>query len=148
MSNIMFPFRILFLSSLIFLLGVAVTQQNSTVLASTPQVSEVNGTWSGTFLSKNPKRSPFTMTVVIAPDAGGQLLATTSVAADCFKDAVLHVTVNGSKVVLAGSDENGSSVTFKGALDSSGTLLNLDYIVRGSGGKCESDVGAGNISKR
>ncbi len=148
MSKIAFAFRLVFLSCLILVLGLAVLDQESVVSASTTAAGNVGGTWSGTFLSKNPRRSPFTMTVEIAPGTDGQLLGTTSVAAECFKETVLHVSVNGSKVVLAGSDENGASVTFKGALDSSGTLLNLDYIVRGSGGKCESDVGSGSIGKR
>ena len=148
MSKIAFAFRLLLLSCLITVLGLAVLDQESVVSASTTAAGDVGGTWSGTFLSKNPRRSPFTMTVVIAPGTDGQLLGTTSVAAECFKETVLHVSVNGSKVVLAGSDENGASVTFKGTLDSTGTLLNLDYIVRGSGGKCESDIGSGNIGKR
>lgn len=147
MSNKTFSFRVLCLSCLTLILGIAGSWQCA-VTASTSQAGDVNGTWSGTFISKNPRRSPFTMTVSIAPSTDGELLGTTSVAAECFKDLVLHVIINGSKVVLAGSDENGSSVTFKGALDGSGTILNLDYIVRGSGGKCESDLGAGSVGKR
>jgi hypothetical protein len=147
MSNKMFPFRVLSLSWLMLILNITGSWQGAAV-ASTSQAGEVNGTWSGSFISKNPRRSPFTMTVSIAPGTDGELLGTTSVAAECFKDLVLHVIIHGSKVVLAGSDENGSSVTFKGALDDSGTILNLDYIVRGSGGKCESDVGAGSVGKR
>jgi hypothetical protein len=147
MSNKTSSFRVLCLSCLTLILGIAGSWQCA-VAASTSQAGDVNGTWSGTFISKNPRRSPFTMTVSIAPGTNGELLGTTSVAAECFRDLVLHVIINGSKVVLAGSDENGSSVTFKGALDGSGTILNLDYIVRGSGGKCESDLGAGSVGKR
>jgi hypothetical protein len=147
MSNKKFSFRVLCLTCLTLILGITGSWQCA-VAASTSPAGDVNGTWSGTFISKNPRRSPFTMTVSIAPGTDGELLGTTSVAAECFRDLVLHVVINGSKVVLAGSDENGSSVTFKGALDGSGTILNLDYIVRGSGGKCESDVGAGSVGKR
>src|SRR5690242_3870764 len=77
-------------------------------------------TWSGAFQSQHPEVSPFTMTVVIASDADGNLVGAASSAADCFSDTNLHLTVKGSNVVLAGSDPRGNSITFRGTLDNSG----------------------------
>jgi len=110
---------------------------------------DVVGTWSGTFQSKHANMSPFTITMVIAPNADGELLATASLSSDCVRDTVLHVTFEGSKVVLAGSDSDGNSITFRGALDSSTTVLQMGYILNGSAsGRCELDEGAGSMGKR
>ncbi len=109
----------------------------------------IAGTWSGTFQSKHANMSPFTMTMVIAPAPDGELLATASFASDCVRDTVLHVTFEGPRVVLAGSDPDGNSITFRGALDSSTTLLKMRYILNGSAsGRCELDEGDGSIGKR
>jgi len=105
-------------------------------------------TWSGSFQSQHEGVSPFTMTVMINPDADGNLVAMTNSAADCFADTSLQLTVKGAKVVLAGSDPEGNSITFRGALDNSGTILNLHYILNGANGKCESDNGTGTLGKR
>src|SRR5215469_12602177 len=57
--------------------------------------------------------------------------------------------VNGSKVVLAGSDQEGDSLTLHGTLDSTGSLMQATYILNGSAsGRCETDDGTGNLSKR
>lgn len=110
---------------------------------------DISGTWSGSFQSKHQNMSPFTMTVVIAPDSHGELLGDASLASDCFEDSVLHVTVNGSKVVLAGSDSHGDSITFRGSVDSSGTILKMRYILNSSASaRCESDEGEGSMGKR
>jgi hypothetical protein len=106
-------------------------------------------TWSGTFQSQHSGVSPFTMTVLIGSDAAGNLIGTTSSAADCFTDATLQITLKGSTVVLAGSDPEGNNITFRGALDSSGTILNLSYVLNSSAsGRCESDNGSGTLGKR
>jgi hypothetical protein len=106
-------------------------------------------TWSGTFQSQHSGVSPFTMTVLIGLDSAGNLVGTTSSAADCFTDATLQVTVKGSSVVLAGSDPEGNNITFRGALDSSRTILNLSYVLNSSAsGRCESDDGSGTLGKR
>jgi hypothetical protein len=102
-------------------------------------------TWSGSFQSRYKGRSPFTLTVVINPDADGNLVGVTNSAADCFVDTSLQLTVKGAKVVLAGSDPEGNSITFEGTLDNSGTILSLKYILNG---KCELDNGTGTLSKR
>ncbi len=89
------------------------------------------------------------MTVVINLGPDGSLVGTTSSAADCFTDATLQVTLKGSRVVLAGSDAEGNNITFRGYVDSSGTILNLNYILNSSAsGRCESDDGSGNLGKR
>ena len=89
---------------------------------------------------------PFTVTMVIAPSPDGELLATASLSSDCVRDTVLHVSFEGSKVVLAGSDSDGNSITFRGALDSSTTVLQMGYILNGSAsGRCELDEGDGSM---
>jgi len=110
---------------------------------------DVAGTWSGTFQSDHANVSPFTITVVINPDSYGHLVGNSSLYSDCVKDINLQVTVTGSKIVLAGSDADGNSLTFRGTIDRTGTLLNLRYIANGSaGGKCETDQGSGTMEKR
>ena len=118
-------------------------------VASSQSVSMLSeGIWSGTFQSKHPEVAPFTMTVDIGRDPNGNLIAATNSAADCFSDTTLQVTVKGSNAVLAGSDADGNSITFRGSLDNSGTILNLHYILNGANGRCESDDGNGTLSKR
>ena len=66
-----------------------------------------------------------------------------------LKGAQLEVTVTGSSIVLAGSDEEGDSMTVRGTVDSTGTLLKASYILNGSAsGRCETDDGAGSLAKR
>ena len=111
--------------------------------------TDVTGTWSGTFQSDTANVAPFTITVVINPDSHGHLIGNSSLYSDCVKDVNLQVTVNGSKIVLAGSDAHGDSLTFRGTIDKTGTLLNLRYIANGSAsGKCETDQGSGTMGKR
>jgi hypothetical protein len=110
---------------------------------------DVRGTWSGTFFSKHSNVEPFTMTVVITRDAGGHLVGSSTLNSACLSGARLHVTVTGPKVVLAGSDEDGDSITIRGTLDNAGKLLSHTYILNGSGsGKCETDDGTGTLGKR
>ena len=111
--------------------------------------SDVKGTWSGSFQSHYKDMEPFTMTVVITPDANGHLVGTSDLVSECVRGVKLQVTVNGTNVVLAGSDDVGDSITLRGNVDTSGTLLNLRYIVNGSAsGKCETDQGSGTLGKR
>jgi hypothetical protein len=111
--------------------------------------TDVRGTWSGTFFSRHANVAPFTMTVVITQDARGNFIGTSSLNSDCLKGVPLQVTVTGSKVVLAGSDEEGDNITVRGTLDNTSTLLESTYILNGSAtGKCETDGGTGKLSKR
>lgn len=111
--------------------------------------ADVKGTWSGTFFSKHANVASFTMTVVISPDEHGNLIGSTSLNSDCLKGVQLHVTVTGSKVVLAGSDERGNNITVRGLLDSAGSLMKSTYILNGSAsGNCETDNGSGELAKR
>jgi hypothetical protein len=123
--------------------------QTASPPASQPQSPvDVNGTWSGAFES-NFGLPPFTMTIVINRDPRGHLVGASSLNSDCFKESNLQVTVNGSNVVIAGSDQDGDTITFRGTVDGTGTLLNLNYIINGSAsGRCESDRGSGNLGKR
>ena len=111
--------------------------------------ADVRGTWSGTFLSKHSNVPPFNLTVVITPNSRGHLVGNSTLNSNCLKGAQLEVTVTGSTVVLAGSDEEGDSITVRGTVDSPGTLLKAKYILNGSAsGRCETDDGTGNLAKR
>jgi hypothetical protein len=111
--------------------------------------AEVRGTWSGTFFSKHSNVVPFTITVVINPDSTGHLIGSSTLSSDCLKDVRLQVTVTGSKLVLAGSDESGDNITVRGTVDKTGTMLKASYILNGSAtGRCETDDGTGNLAKR
>jgi hypothetical protein len=111
--------------------------------------ADVRGTWSGTFFSKHANVAPFSMTVVISQDAGGNFIGDSSLDSNCLKGVQLKVTVSGAKVDLAGSDEEGHNITLHGTLDKTGTELKSTYILNGSAtGNCETDGGSGNLVKR
>ena len=111
--------------------------------------AEVTGTWSGTFFSKHANVSSFAMTIEITQDTPGILIGGASLNSDCLKGVQLQVTVTGSKVVLAGSNEEGHNITLRGTLDKTGTLLKSTYILNGSStGNCETDDGSGDLVKR
>jgi len=108
-----------------------------------------NGTWSGTFISKNADIAPFTITIKISSDSRGHLIGDSSLVSDCLDNHRLEVTVSGSNVVLAGSDAKGDTVTFRGTIDTTSGLMTLDYIINGSAsGRCETDNGSGTLGKR
>jgi hypothetical protein len=110
---------------------------------------DLTGTWSGSFYSNHANVPPFTMTVAINPDSRGHLIGRSTLNSECLKGAQLQVTVTDSNVVLAGSDEQGDNITVRGTLDGSGTLMKASYILNGSAtGRCETDNGTGNLSKR
>jgi len=148
-------FRVLLLSFLV-LMGAASLyaaspgHRSASAAASTQQpTTDFRGTWSGTFFSNYSNVAPFTMTVVINPNSNGHLIGSSSLNSQCLKGAQLEVTVTGSEVVLAGSDEEGDSMTLRGTVDNTGILLKLNYILNGSAtGKCETDDGTGSLAKR
>lgn len=116
---------------------------------SSQPTQDVTGTWSGTFQSRQPGFSPFTITVVVRLESGGRLVGRSSVSSDCLRDGTLQVTVRGSNIVLAGGDDEGNHITFEGTIDQTGTVLNLKYVLNGSASaRCESDDGTGTIVKR
>ena len=125
-------------------------QQASSVLNSVQQVeADLKGTWSGTFLSNHASAAPFNMTVVIDEDSQGHLVGSATHNSDCLNDVRLQVTVAGSRVLLAGSDEDGNNITVRGTVDKTGTLLRAKYILNGSAtGRCETDDGTANLAKR
>jgi hypothetical protein len=111
--------------------------------------TDVTGTWSGTFISKHANVSSFAMTIEITQDTPGILIGSASLNSDCLKGVQLQVTVTGSKVVLAGSNQEGHNITVRGTLDKTGTLLKSTYILNGSStGNCETDDGSGDLVKR
>jgi len=115
--------------------------------------ADVGGTWSGTFQSRNSAMAPITFATVISRDSQGQLIGKTHLGSRCIKDVLkeidLKVTVDGSNVSLAGSNQDGVTVTLQGTIDQSGTLLNLRYIINASAsGLCEVVKGTGNITKQ
>jgi hypothetical protein len=121
----------------------------TTATGGSTDATDVRGIWSGTFYSKHSNVAPFTMTVEINPDARGHLIGTSSLNSECLKGAKLQVTVTGTKVVLAGSDEQGDNITVRGTIDGTGTLLKSAYILNGSAsGRCETDDGTGELAKR
>jgi hypothetical protein len=66
-----------------------------------------------------------------------------------LRDVDLHVIVNGSNVVLAGTDEVGNTVTLESTIDTTGRVLTLNYVTNGSAsGKCETDDGAAHLDKQ
>lgn len=88
------------------------------------------------------------MTVVITPDSSGPLVGVSDLVSECARSIKLLVTVNGANVVLARSDPDGDSLTLRGTVDTSGTLLNLRYNVNGSvSGKCETDQGSRTLGE-
>lgn len=110
---------------------------------------DVKGTWSGTFFPKHANVPAFTITVAISEDADGSLIGDSSLNSNCVKGVRLKVTVTGSKVVLAGSDERGANITVRGTIDKTGTLMKSTYILNGGAtGSCETDRGSGDLSKR
>jgi hypothetical protein len=125
---------------LIWAIGVGWAQQTTT---------DIKGTWSGTFISRNSDIPPFTITVKIISDSQAHLIGDASLVSACLDSHQLKVTVSGSNIVLAGSDAQDDSVTFRGSIDSAGTLLTLNYIINGSAsGRCEIDNGTGTMGKR
>jgi hypothetical protein len=153
MTRFIFWFRcslFLFVISLIgthFLYGAGTANQPSS--ASRRATHDVTGTWSGTFQSRQPNFSPFTMTIVIRSEPSGRLVGTSNVSSDCLTDGTFEVTASGSKIVLAGGDPEGNHITMEGDVDGTGTVLDLKYILNSSASaRCESDDGSGNLVKR
>ena len=145
-----FSFHILLLSLslLITTMGATYAYASNPANAQSKQ-ADVRGTWSGTLFPKHSNVAPFTITVVITPDSRGHLIGTSTLSSDCLKDVRLEVTVEGSTVVLSGSDESGDNITVRGTIDKTGTQLKASYILNGSAtGRCETDNGTGNLSKR
>ena len=162
MTNKTFSCRVLFLSFSLLrtMMGAAYLcapgpagaqgKQAASAAGSTQQpAAEIRGTWSGTFFSKHSNVASFTMTVVINPDSRGHLIGSSTLNSDCLKGAHLEITVTGSKVVLAGSDDEGDNITVRGTVDKTSTLLKASYILNGSAtGRCETDGGTGSLARR
>jgi len=158
MTTKTFPFRVLLLSLL--LLGVTVgtasvcfanpgDEKTKPSRSTAHAATDFAGTWTGTFFSKHATVGAFTMTTVIAPDSQGHLVGTSTLNSDCLKDVRLEVTVKGSQVTLAGSDDEGNNITVRGTVDVTGTTLKASYILNGSAsGRCETDSGTANLAKR
>jgi hypothetical protein len=124
--------------------GPAVAAQSGSDASST-----MKGTWSGTFFSNHENVPPFSMTVVITPNSQGHLTGSSSLNSECLKGAKLELTMNGSDIVLAGSDDEGDSITLRGSLDDTGTQVKATYILNGSAsGRCETDDGTGSLAKK
>ena len=66
------------------------------------------------------------MTVVVAPDSQGRVIGTSTLNSDCLKDVRLEVSVKGSQVTFAGSDEEGNNITVRGTVDATGTMLKAE----------------------
>jgi len=87
--------------------------------------------------------------VVISSDSKGHLVGASTLNSDCLKDLHLEATIKGPEITLAGSDDDGDNITVRGTVDATGTMLKANYIRNGSAsGRCETDDGTGNLSKR
>jgi hypothetical protein len=123
--------------------GSAAVQIGAAAAGST---SPLVGTWQGRFSSRN--FASFPVTLIINQGVGVKLAGAVNLGSPCLRSANLQVSVSGSDVVLAGSDANGDSITFKGTVDSGGTQLTMTYVLNASAsGKCETDDGAGALDK-
>lgn len=132
-----------------FTLGFLLMLSASTVgLAQSPEA--VQGTWSGTFRSKHLHIAPFMLTLIVNPDMHAHLVNKSGLTNYCLlRNVDFHVIVNGSNVVLAGTDEVKNTVTFEGTIDNTSRVLTLNYVTNGSAsGKCESDDGTAYLEKR
>ena len=137
------------LLSIISVSATAAEAQTAPPGGSKKAAADVRGIWSGTLYSKHANVAPFTITVEINPDGRGHLIGSSSLSSDCLQGTKLQVTVTNTKVVLAGSDEEGDNITLRGTVDATGTRMKSTYILNGSAsGKCETDDGAGDLAKR
>jgi hypothetical protein len=158
MTKILFPVRVLLFSLLLVsvLTGTASICSASTgdektkpSRPTTHATTDLVGTWTGTFFSKHANVAAFTLTVVVAPDSQGRLIGSSTLNSDCLTNVRLEVTLKGSQVTLAGSDEEGNNITVRGTVDATGTMLKAVYILNGSAsGRCEADGGTGSLAKR
>lgn len=148
-THLLFHRPLFSFAALLILVGATYISASGQTGGKQPSAADVRGTWSGTFFSKHNNVTPFTMTVLISPDASGRLVGNSSLSSNCLKDARLQVTFSGSQVVLSGSDDNGDNITLRGTLDTTGSMLQTSYILNGSAtGRCETDNGTGNLAKR
>lgn len=123
-------------------------QSRIAVAAASPEAA-VEGTWSGTFRSRHSHIAPFALTLVVDADMHGHLNKSGLTSYCLLRDVDLHVTVNGSKLALAGTDEVGNTITFQGSIDKTGRVFTLNYVTNGSAsGKCESDDGTARLVKQ
>ena len=128
---------------IILILGIT----DLTASAQSVGSSALTGTWTGRLSSRNFESFP--VTLIINKTGTGKLRGAVNLISRCLKDATLEITMNGSNVVLAGSDPEGDTVTLNGTIDSAGTVLTLKYIVNGSmSAKCETDEGEGTLDKQ
>lgn len=146
MSSINFTVRVVLVLSILAPFGRAggsAIQAGATAGTNPPPLA---GTWEGRFSSRNS--ASFPVTLVINQGVGVRLTGAVNLGSPCLRSANLQVNVNGVNVVLAGSDVNGDSITFKGTVDSAGTQLTMTYVLNASAsGKCETDDGAGTLDK-
>jgi len=144
MSRIKFTLGVVLLLSILTPFGRA---GSSVIQASTAKNSlPLAGTWHGRFSSRN--FASFPVTLIINQGVGVKVTGAANLGSPCLRNANLQVTVSNLNVVVAGSDANGNSITFKGTIDSAGTQLTMNYVLNASAsGKCETDDGAGTLDK-
>jgi hypothetical protein len=146
MSTISFTVRVVLLLSILSPFGRAGSSVIQASAGAATNAPPLVGTWQGRFSSRN--FASFPVTLVINQGVGVKLTGAVNLGSPCLRSANLQVTVSGLNVVLAGSGPKGDSITFKGAVDSAGTQLTMNYILNASSsGKCETDDGAGTLDK-
>src|SRR4051812_46306798 len=67
------------------------------------------GVWHGTLSSRNYAAVP--VTLIINKGVGVKLAGALNLISPCLRDADLDVTMDGSNIVLAGSDPDGGTIT-------------------------------------
>lgn len=122
--------------------GLVAAPQAATTVGSPPV-----GKWSGNFSSIN--FASFPATITITQDANGNLRGAAVLNSNCMTQGALVIRFSGSTIYLVGSDRESDNITFRGTLDSTGTQMNLSYILNASAsGRCETDQGNGTLTKQ
>ena len=110
-------------------------------------LGEFAGTWHGTLSSRNYTSVP--VTLVINRGVDTKLTGAVNLISPCVRNADLDVTTTSSTIVLAGTDAEGDTITFKGSLNDDATQMAMSYILNGSpSGDCETDDGSGTLTRK
>ena len=102
MSSTDFTLRVVLLLSILTPFGRAGSSAIQAGTAAGTNPSLLAGTWQGRFSSRN--FASFPVTLVINQGVGVKLTGAVNLGSPCLRSANLQVNVNGSNVILAGSN--------------------------------------------
>ena len=109
--------------------------------------SRFAGVWHGTLSSRNYASVP--VTLIINQGLDVKLTGAVNLISPCIRNADLDVTTTSSTIVLAGTDSEDDTITFKGSLNDDATQMAMSYILNGSpSGDCETDDGSGTLTRK